>query len=408
MSAARMSAEAVEAVQLTPQQELRFILGIGDTVTLEIFDGSATSFGWRLPLRTHLVFREQPFPIATSSGCHVKFSGTYRSYYTARHELPSFISQIADPSRSPIVFIVGAPGVGKTSICKLILNTIFSHGHRVPYYVNADPSQAPFCPPGCIGTIPISSPIDNCGFPFTDPLCYFYAETSVEEKRQSLYIDQLAELNIRLQGRRKQFPDGGVVVDFPAVTSKCIHETLERALEIFQATHIVAMADDRLAVALRRKFPRQHFEKIGPLAGAVPLGTKAKHHCVNRGTRRYFYGDIEHPLNPTTYMVTKDAVKLYSLGPLDLLGKGLLPGAMPTTDPKVATPVAFGLMLNGTIMALIKDTDKTGYWKQNVVGFLHVMGQENEDKKFPVLMPGHGDLPSKTILASRVTWVDKA
>jgi hypothetical protein len=65
-------------------------------------------------------------------------------------------------------------------------------------------------------------------------------------------------------------------------------------------------------------------------------------------------------------------------------------------------------MLNGTIMALIKDTDKAGYWKQNVIGFLHVMGQETEDKKFPVLMPGHGGLPSKTILASRVTWIDKA
>jgi hypothetical protein len=404
-----MAADSIDTAQLTPNEELRFILAVNDCVTVQVSEGAATSFGWAIPPRAPVTFRDQPFPVSTAGGCQVAFSGTYRSYYTAPYEVPGIVGAVlrAAQTAPPTVFVVGAAGAGKTSLCKLLVNGLLAHlPQRAHYYVNADPAQAPFCPQGCVGALPVTAPADNYGFPFTDPLCFFFAETALEEKRQALYDDQLAELGARLQGRRKLAPDGGAVVDFPAVTSRCIQDSLEHAINVFHATHIVAVADTRLAVSLRRKFTRQKFERMGPLPGAVPL--EAALATVNSAnTRRYFYGDPDHPLNPTTHMVAKDALKLHSLGPLNLLGRGLQPGAMPTTDPKVATPLSFSRMLATTIMAVIKDSDKAGYWKQNVLGFLHVLGPETEDRKFPVLMPAHGDLPSRTVLASPIFWQDK-
>jgi energy-coupling factor transporter ATP-binding protein EcfA2 len=405
----------VEPVQLSARQELRFLMNEGDSVTLEVTDGVALHHGWHLPGRSPVIFADQPFPISTVLGCHVRFSGKFVSYYTTPYDVPAIVDHIRDRVNSsappsPVVFVVGAPGVGKTSLCKLLVNTILAiDGRRHAFYVNADPSQAAFVPPGCLGTVPISQPVNNRGFPLTDPLCYFYGALELEEERQPLFIDQLTELNHHLQTRRKQFAllDGGVVIDFPAVTSKCVQDTLESAIELFQTTNIVVMADDRLALSLRRKFPKIQLEKLTVMPGAAPLSAETKAVIRRNDTRRYFYGDAEAQLSPTTYFIGKGQVDLFSLGPLDVLAKGLLPIAMETPDPKVASPVAFTAMLEGIIMAVVKTSLKSEIWKQNVLGFLHACGAPNEEKQLPVLMPTHGLLPSKTVIVSRVKWSDR-
>jgi hypothetical protein len=134
----------------------------------------------------------------------------------------------------------------------------------------------------------------------------------LEEERQPLFIDQLTELNHHLQARRKQFAllDGGVVIDFPAVTSKCVQETLEAAIELFQTTNIVVIADDRLALSLRRRFRKIQLEKLTVIPGAVPLSAETKAVIHRNDTRRYFYGDDEAQFRPTTYFIGKGHVDL--------------------------------------------------------------------------------------------------
>ena len=192
-------APEIEILNLSPISEYRFILKAGDSVTIELTDGIAFYHGWRIPTHSFLTFRDQSFPISTNNGCSIKVSGTYVSYYSASYEDPTirypFINEILssiDSGLPPTVFVVGAPSSGKTSLCKWLCNTILSTKQpRCPIYVNADPDQAPFCPPGCIGAIPVTSPINNYGFPFSDPIIYMYGATKVEEKKAPLFIDQL-------------------------------------------------------------------------------------------------------------------------------------------------------------------------------------------------------------------------
>jgi hypothetical protein len=146
-----------EPLQLSARQELRFLMNEGDSVTLEVTDGTAVHHGWRLPIRSPLVFADQPIPISTLHGCHLRFSGRFVSYYVSPYDVPAIVDQIRDRVTSstpplPVVFVVGAPGVGRTSLCKHVVNTILAvDGHRHSFYVNADPSQAAFVPPGCLG-----------------------------------------------------------------------------------------------------------------------------------------------------------------------------------------------------------------------------------------------------------------
>jgi polyribonucleotide 5'-hydroxyl-kinase len=283
-------------------------------------------------------------------------------------------------------------------------------GGRTPIYINADPNQAAFLPPGCISAIPVLKSIDNFGFPCTDPICYFYGATVLEEKRVSLYIAQLAELVFHIQSRRRQNPqfDGGIVVDFAPVTSKTVSDALDAAIQHLQPTHLIVVADDRLYNSLVRRFPRVGVVKLPMVPGAMSLSPETRDLIRSNQVRRYFYGDRTHLL-PTTHLLGKQDVELYSLGPLAMLSGGLLPIALEAPDPKVPSAVAFGGMLEGTIMAIVMQGPKSEMWKQNVIGFVHVVGMGNDVQvpQINVLKPNHEELPSRVMIVSRVKWENR-
>ncbi|OHT05726.1 hypothetical protein TRFO_05895 [Tritrichomonas foetus] len=417
----------IEIVSLPPYQELRFIMKVGDRALVEITSGEAYSFGWQLPLYTQTTFRDQPFPISTKHGCTLKVGGTFTSYYTAPLEEFQFIDNICQSINngiSPSIFIVGASSVGKTSLCKLICNSILDKcPEKYPIYVNADPDQAPFCPQGCISAAPITTPINNFGFPFTDPLMYLYASTKVDEKRSSLFIGQLEELMNHVAERRKNAAmtnssDGCAVFDFPSITSKHLLELLEKTIQIEEsftknpsAIHIIVVGDDRLYTNIHRSMPKFKAMKTSMLSGVITLSKEMRSDLRNIETKRYFYGDGNPELLPTTYLLTKeDNTTLYSLGPfVAARDESMMPlfqgGALP--DPKVLQPVIFGERIVGLILAIVPRVNKADTWKQPVIGFLHVIELGANEKQVNVLKPNPDPLPSSVLLVSQVKWVPK-
>lgn len=403
-------AAEVEIVSISPLNELRFILNVNDSVTIELTNGEAFSYGWKLPLHVLLNFRDQPFPISTKQGCSIKVSGTFVSYYSAPFvECPI----IEDIKISETVFVVGAPSSGKTSLCKCICNSLLNTSQsRYRIYVNADPDQSPFCPPGCIGAIPVTSPINNFGFPFTDPIIYMYGTTKVEEKKGILFSDQLKELLNHIAERRKFVgsSDGGTVIDFPSITSKFTYEMLEKAItNLVEGTtknlgpiRIIVVGNDKLYTNIRRSMPGIPADKIPILPGAINLSKEARAAIRNNEIRRYFYGDGNPDLIPQTYFLSKGNVQLYSFGSWSVLNEAMMPIMIEIPDPKVVQPVPFSDRLVGIILAVLPQENRSLLWKQTVFGFMHVLEYKEDEKQLTVLKPNSDALPSNTIIVSQV------
>ena len=412
--------QEVEIVSLQPLQELRFIMRDDNVATVELTDGMATVFGWSIQLHVPIVFRSQPFSVSTSSGCALKIYGTFVSYYTAPYEEFSLTHEICgaiNNAHSPIVFVVGAPSVGKTSLCKLLCNTILTNcpGHT-PVYVNADPEHAPFCPQGCIGAIPVSMPINNYGFPFIDPLIYTYGSTKVEESRSKLYIEQFKELITHIQARRKVsgLGDGGVIIDFPSVTNTHILEQLKTIIKFvddnkYTPFNIVVLGDDRLYLILRRFMAQAAIFKFPMMPGAVSLSKETRTLLRSNETKRYFYGDGIPDLQSTTYLLAKSKDTLiYSLGNLNILENTILPNQNILPDPTKAFPVQLSQRHIGIILALVPKENRDDLWKQAVIGFLHVLEIDEQNNQITVLKPNPDPLPTNTIIASQIKWNPKS
>ena len=407
--------EEVEIVTLNMGQELSVILDVGDSVVLEVLNGSAFSFGWQLPDRKRVSFRDQSFSVSTGDGCSVRLSGTYNSFYVGSFQtnLPLLIRQLlgeVESQKAPVTFVVGAPGSGKTSICKEICNSIWAI-RRTCFYVSTDPSQAPFCPQGCVGAIPITFPVDNHGFPITDPLCYWFGRLNMDKVSEPLYLGQLGELSNHLKERRKQEgpQDGGLIIDFPSITSKAKSaatiEVLKKAIEMFGATNVIVVGNDELYTLLRSKYTDIKIDNMPRMPGAQSLSAVDKKKIRSSDTRRYFYGDGQPDLLPTTHIISKGDAELYSLGPLSIISESLMPLETELPDPKVGSLISFVPTLVESILAVVNPAARSDLWKQNVIGFLHVVEMHEKGNQMNVLKPSHEPIPSKVFLVSNALMI---
>lgn len=408
----------VVVLTLAPEQELTVVLDVKDSAEIEVSNGTAFCFGWKLPNRKPVKFTRQTFTITTPIGCGVSISGQYTTFYTSNFKtnLPETVKKLlslVERGNPPVTFVVGAPGTGKTSICKEIANSVLNNFDKKCFYVSADPSQAPFCPQGCLSATPIDFPIDNRGFPISDPICFFYGKSEWDEERNPLFLAHLELLNERVTGRRKKEgdKDGGVVVDFPAVCSKeksaGLIETLYQSLKIFHATHVIVVGNDELRDLLISKYASipDHASieivDLPKLPSAQLLSEKARNTIRGYETQRYFYGDGEN-FNPTNHSITKGEIDLFSLGDLRMADAYLRPAEIGTVDPKSAQLRPFVTALKNRIVAVVHSVGRDEIWKQSAIGFVHIKNIEGDE--MTVLKPNHEPLPSKTFVVGYVTW----
>ena len=98
--------------------------------------------------------------------------------------------------RGPITLVVGPTDVGKSTVCKLLLNYAVRMGRR-PIYVDLDVGQGQLSIPGTIGAMAIERPADvEEGFSQICPLIYHYGYKS-PDKNLMLYnmlVTQLAKV----------------------------------------------------------------------------------------------------------------------------------------------------------------------------------------------------------------------
>lgn len=121
--------------------------------------------------------------------------------YLNAHSALEQLRITAEESNSvgPIVMIVGPTDVGKSTLCRILLNYAVRLGRR-PVYVDLDVGQGNISIPGTVGALLVERPASiEEGFSQQAPLVYHFGQKSPGEN-EALYkilVGKLAEVTLK-------------------------------------------------------------------------------------------------------------------------------------------------------------------------------------------------------------------
>lgn len=192
-------------------------------MNFKLLSGFAEIFGSELASNAEYNFQGRKLAIFSWQGCTLKLTGTasveyvagdtpMHTYLNAHVALQHLREQAADHDfEGPRVMVVGSSDVGKTSLCKILLNyagiqlklevNIKVKQSSKPLYVDIDTNEGTVTIPGTINAMSMNRPIDpeeDLGAtPIstnTTPITYYYGYSNPLEKSKfySLLVQQLA------------------------------------------------------------------------------------------------------------------------------------------------------------------------------------------------------------------------
>ena len=397
----------LDIIDIPNGYELRVQLAYGQEAIVELLEGRIAYCGWFLKTQKPIVFKDQPFGLTAFGHAKLKIRTHDTPYYVAQF----FVPEITKGDRS-VVLITGIKGSGKTTLAKWILNTHCVTGDR-SIYINLDPGQAPFCPPGCLSAMEISKPITNKGFPSVDPLIYFFGSTEIREESLELYRDQILLLQAAVLEKEAQSsklglgPINCIVIDLPLIPNidGALEEISKLVCDAFHVTKIFAVGDENL----KRVLPKSPMIKLlnyPVIPGAVYIDEETKSKLFASQILQYFYGTKEKPLTPVVATFPRSQFNLWSFGPLSYISSIMLPVGMDKTNPKVLSFVGLSSLLNRRLIAVVGNAEQD-VWKQNVLGFYLVLNigdskSTENDSVVELLAPNAIPLPPHKRIASTI------
>ncbi|TVU33077.1 hypothetical protein EJB05_24862 [Eragrostis curvula] len=443
--------------KLAPQSELRVEVLPDTPLRVRLVTGTAEIFGTELPPEGWVpIPPRSKISIFTWHGATAELDGVSESEYTS-DETPMVIyvnthaildarrararaaaAQGGDPeaSQGPRVIVVGPTDSGKSTLCKMLLSWAAKIGWK-PTYVDLDIGQGSITIPGCISATPIEKPIDIVdGIPLEMPLVYFYGHPnpSINPDVYKVLMKELAKTLEKQFSGNAESRAAGMVINTMGWVEGLGYELLLNAIETFKANVVLEKLWKMLKDAVQSK-PNIDVVKLHKSEGVVLRNSKYRqktrsfrikarfifleikcvqlsHHRSNFGLQiarlclEYFYG-IANDLAPHSNIVNFSDVSVYRIGSGHQAPRSALPiGAEPVADPTRLVAVNISTDMVHTVLAVSYAKEPDEIISSNVAGFIHVTDVDIQRKKLTYIAPCPGDLPSRLLIASSLTWYE--
>nr|XP_012605365.1 polyribonucleotide 5'-hydroxyl-kinase Clp1 isoform X2 [Microcebus murinus] len=270
--------------ELERETELRFEVEASQSVQLELLAGMAEIFGTELTRNKKFTFDAgAKVAVFTWHGCSLQLSGRtevayvskdtpmllYLNTHTALEQMRRQAEK--EEERGPRVMVVGPTDVGKSTVCRLLLNYAVRLGRR-PTYVELDVGQGSVSIPGTMGALYIERPADvEEGFSIQAPLVYHFGSTTpgTNIKLYNKITSRLADVfNQRCEVNRRASVSGCVINTCGWVKGSG-YQALVHAASAFEVDVVVVLDQERLYNELKRDLP--HFVRtvLLPKSGGV-------------------------------------------------------------------------------------------------------------------------------------------
>ncbi|KAG7517482.1 Polyribonucleotide 5' [Solea senegalensis] len=254
--------------------------------------------------------------------------------------------------RGPRVMVVGPTDVGKSTVCRLLLNYSVRVGRR-PTLVELDVGQSGVSVPGTVSALCIERPADvEEGFSVQAPLVYHFGSTT-------------PGTNIKLYNK----------------LTSCLAEVFSQRCEV---DVVLVLDHERLYNELKRDLP--HFVRVVLLpksGGVVERSKECRRDTRDEKIREYFYGFRGLSFYPFSYEVRFSDVRIYKIG-APSIPDSCLPLGMSQDDTQLKlVPVTPGRDLTYHVLSVSSAEDgeegaRKGIVESPVCGFIVVTNVDTQ------------------------------
>lgn len=395
----------IQEFKLEADQELRFeVESKTEKVYLSLKSGLAEVFGTEIVKGKLYEFTVgAKIAVYTWHGCVLEIRGKTDVIYIAKetpmvvysncHAALEFMRNEAEKenSKGPSVMLVGPTDVGKSTVCKILLNYAVRKGRR-PIYVDLDVGQGQISVPGSIGALLIERPalIDE-GFSQEAPLVYHYGDKD-PGKNSTLYniiINQLANTVKESLEVNKKTKVSGVIINTCGWIKNEGYKLLLNNAKAFEVDVILVLDQERLFNELVRDVPK--FVKVVFLqksGGVVERSKQARAEGRDQRIREYFYGTPKNSLYPHSFDVKWSEIKIYKIG-APALPDSCLPLGMKAKDhlTKLVLLTPNAGILHHLLAVSFSEKDDDDIIKSHIAGIVCVTNIDSERQTITLLSP---------------------
>ncbi|KAL3831762.1 hypothetical protein ACJMK2_023469 [Sinanodonta woodiana] len=414
--------ERVEEFKLEKDSEFRFELDEHSTVQLEVLDGMAEVFGTELvKARKYTFYKGAKVAVYTWHGCNIKLTGKTEVAYISKEtpmviyaNMHAALEQMRVKAekarvRGPRVMVVGPTDVGKSTVCKILLNYAVRLG-RTPVFIDLDVGQNDISIPGTLGALTVERPADvEEGFNQCAPLVFHYGHNSpaTNLKLYNILVSRIADVvNMKCDASKKTNLSG-IIVNTGGWVRGAGYDSLKHAAGSFEVDVIVVLYEERLYKELKKDMPEFVRVVLLPKSGGVVLRSQShRGDTREKKIREYFYGP-KHCLFPHTFEVKFSEVKLFKIG-APVLPDSCLPLGMKPQDNKTKiVPVQPSPSLLHHVFSVNNgNSPEENLIEMNALGFIVLTEINIEKQCFTVLSPSPRPLPKSILLQFDMQFMD--
>ncbi|XP_065360870.1 protein CLP1 homolog [Calliphora vicina] len=408
---------------LEADSELRFeIEDKNAKVQIILISGFAEMFGTELVKKKKYDFCVgAKVAIFTYHGCVLQLTGktdvSYISketpmiqYLNCHSALEQLREQAEDKDeRGPVAMVVGPMDVGKSTLCRILLNYSVRLGRR-PLYADIDVGQGALAIPGTIGTILIERPASiEEGLSQTAPLIYHfgYKTPSGNNTLYKTVISKMADVTLESMNVNKRTKHSGIVINTCGWVKGDGYANLVHTAQAFEVNAIFVLDQERLYNELLRDMPSFVKVVLLPKSGGVVERSKGlRAESRDQRIKEYFYGS-KTPFYPFSIEVKFADLKLYKIGSPPL-PDSCMPIGMKAEDnkTKLVTVTPSHSLLHHILAVSFAETTDEDVIGTNVAGFVCVTGVDMERQAITILSPQPRPLPNTLLLLSDLQFMD--
>lgn len=292
----------------------------------QLKDGQAELFGTELVKGKQYEFHTgAKVGIFTYHGCKLVVRGEMDMHYIAKetpmvqylnaHAAVEQLRVLADEKNEngPIVMVVGPSDVGKSTVCKILLNYAVRQG-RSPISVDLDYDHGSISIPGTIGAFLVERIADvEDGFFQQAPLVYHHGQLH-NDAYYKLLLSKLVEITLKRLQTNKKIRSSGMIINTCGSVDGAGYKHILHAASKFQVAAIFVLDSERLHNELLRDVPKStqvvFLQKSG---GVVDKSYSERSEARDTRIREYFYGK-RTPLYPHSFDVKWSDILICKVG----------------------------------------------------------------------------------------------
>ncbi|XP_018413339.1 PREDICTED: polyribonucleotide 5'-hydroxyl-kinase Clp1 [Nanorana parkeri] len=410
--------------ELEKETELRLEVEGSAPVQVELVSGQAEVFGTELVKNKKYTFPPgSRAAVFTWHGCCVQLFGSADVGYVSK-DTPMLLylnTHVAleqmrvqaerEGERGPRVLVAGPSDVGKSTLCRLLLNYGVRIGRR-PALVELDVGQGSVSVPGTVGALCVERPADvEEGFSTQAPLVYHFGSTTpgTNIKLYNKLTSRLAHVfNLRCESNRRAAVSGCIINTCGWVKGGG-YQAIIHAASAFEVDVVIVLDQERLYNDLHRDLPHfVHTVLLPKSGGASERSKECRREARDQRVREYFYG-ARGSLYPHAFEVKFSEVKVYKVG-APSIPDSCLPLGMSQEDNQLKlVPVTPGRDMAHHLLSVVPlegGLPDESIEEKNAAGFIVISGVDIERQTLTVLSPAPRPLPKCVLLIMDIRFMD--